>query len=240
LVFIVLAVTNFRLILENMLKYGLLFNPLTFLRAAVTPTGNLPMVACWPALGVFALCALGVEGMAARLLKKQKHVSQPLGVLAPVAGWREYQWQSRSHLGILLLLLLLLSDGTQPCSTRHYPALSPPSCPPHAQAGAAHRKRGEGTASSPRVGFFVRNTEYLVFLLNFIVCGLTLAVPFVVISKTNAEPVPSFALTTMTVLLFLKLVSFAHVNSDLRCGWAGVWALDWRVQGWVGSRGYHR
>lgn len=37
--FIVLAATNFRLILENMIKYGLRFNPLTFLRTALTPSG---------------------------------------------------------------------------------------------------------------------------------------------------------------------------------------------------------
>jgi hypothetical protein len=41
LVFIVLAVTNFRLILENMIKYGVRFNPLTFLRNAITPSGGV-------------------------------------------------------------------------------------------------------------------------------------------------------------------------------------------------------
>lgn len=38
--FIILVAVNFRMILENMLKYGLRFNPLTFLRTAVTPSGG--------------------------------------------------------------------------------------------------------------------------------------------------------------------------------------------------------
>lgn len=41
--FIVLAATNFRLILENMIKYGVRFNPLTFLRTALTPSGAPPL-----------------------------------------------------------------------------------------------------------------------------------------------------------------------------------------------------
>jgi hypothetical protein len=40
LVFLILAATNFRLILENMIKYGFRFNPLTFLRTALTPSGE--------------------------------------------------------------------------------------------------------------------------------------------------------------------------------------------------------
>ena len=37
---VVLVAVNFRMILENMLKYGLRFNPLTFLRNALTPSGG--------------------------------------------------------------------------------------------------------------------------------------------------------------------------------------------------------
>jgi hypothetical protein len=72
LVFIILAATNFRLILENMMKYGFRFNPLTFLRNAVTPSGNLPLLLCWPLLALFALCALGIERFAARLLAMEQ------------------------------------------------------------------------------------------------------------------------------------------------------------------------
>ena len=125
LVFLILAATNFRLILENMIKYRLRFNPLTFLRTALTPSGeqqglpvfqssgeaapplsqllttwcpsgswrwlvapgrgcrrppcpcprravrpagNLPLLLCWPLLACFALCALGIERFAVRLL----------------------------------------------------------------------------------------------------------------------------------------------------------------------------
>ncbi|PSC71143.1 Diacylglycerol O-acyltransferase 1 [Micractinium conductrix] len=72
LVFIILAATNFRLILENMIKYGFRFNPLNFLREAVTPSGNLPLLLCWPLLLAFVLAALGIERLGVRLLAAEQ------------------------------------------------------------------------------------------------------------------------------------------------------------------------
>ncbi|EFN50697.1 hypothetical protein CHLNCDRAFT_28812 [Chlorella variabilis] len=123
LVFLILAATNFRLILENMIKYRLRFNPLTFLRTALTPSGNLPLLLCWPLLACFALCALGIERFA-----------------------------------------------------------------------------------------------HLVFLLNLLNTSAALLAPCAIILHTRAELLPGFALTMATIVLWLKLVSYAHVNWDYR--WA--------------------
>jgi diacylglycerol O-acyltransferase-1 len=137
LMFIVLVVTNFRLILENIIKYGLRFNPLTFMRAALTPAGNLPLLLCWPGLALSALAALGIERAAARRAR---------GARAPGAG-----------------------------------------------------------AAEPLVG-----------LLNAANIVAALAAPCYVIHATSAEPLPAFTLTLAATVVWLKLVSYAHVNWALR------------------------
>ena len=71
--FLILAATNFRLIVENMIKYGLRFNPITFLRKALTPSGNLPLLLCWPLLAYFALSTLAIERFATRLLEMEQY-----------------------------------------------------------------------------------------------------------------------------------------------------------------------
>lgn len=73
---IVVAATNFRLILENMIKYGLRFNPILFVRAALTPSENLALGLCWPALVGFCLNALFIEKLANRCLTAQLRVSR--------------------------------------------------------------------------------------------------------------------------------------------------------------------
>ncbi|KAI8108683.1 hypothetical protein M9435_005100 [Picochlorum sp. BPE23] len=70
LMFIILAAANFRLILENMIKYGIRFNPFTFIRAIVTPSGNISLLLCWPALGMFAGIGLVIEQLAAAMLRR--------------------------------------------------------------------------------------------------------------------------------------------------------------------------
>lgn len=54
------------------------------------------------------------------------------------------------------------------------------------------------------------------FWLNALNTTATMAVPFGVIHFTKAEPLPGFALTMATCVLWLKLVSYAHVNYDYR------------------------
>jgi diacylglycerol O-acyltransferase-1 len=160
LVFIVLAATNARLILENLMKYGLRFNLFTFLKAALTPSGNFALLMCWPALVVFSFTALGIERFAARCLE---------------ADIREVE---------------------------------------------AERKKNDKSHSSRRrlrlLNARGRIVEHIVLLLNIINTTLELLGPCWVITVTNADPLPAFSLTMVTAVLWLKLVSFAHVNWSLR------------------------
>lgn len=158
LVFIVLAATNFRLILENMIKYGLRFNPFSFIRTAVTPSGNAMLALCWPSLLVFSLLALGIEKFACRCLMAE------------------------------------LNDQTVQRKKKDLP--------PNKLRRRAVMK--------------ARLTENVVFMLNAINTTAELLVPFYVIHITNAEPLPGFVLTMATTVLWLKLVSYAHVNWSLR------------------------
>ncbi len=66
-----------RLIIENLLKYGLLYNPVAFLKAAVPPAGNLPLLACWLLLPLFAAAALAIEQLGALRLSLEKRVHFP-------------------------------------------------------------------------------------------------------------------------------------------------------------------
>ncbi len=61
-----------------------------------------------------------------------------------------------------------------------------------------------------------RQTEALLLALNAANLTLTLAVPCAVVELTRAEAVPGFVVTIFTVVLWMKLVSFAHCNYDLR------------------------
>ncbi len=160
LVFIVLAATNARLILENLMKYGLRFNPFTFLKMAVTPSGNFALLMCWPALVGFSFMALGIERFAARCLDAD---------IREVEAERKKNDKSQSSRRRLVLL----------------------------------NARG-------------RIVEHLVLLLNIINTSLELLGPCWVITVTNADPLPAFSLTMVTTILWLKLVSFAHVNWSLR------------------------
>ncbi|KAI7841389.1 hypothetical protein COHA_005007 [Chlorella ohadii] len=157
LISIILVAVNFRMILENMLKYGLRFNPVTFMRKAFTPSGNVPMLLCWPLLGLFALAALAIERFAVRLLAMEQ------------------------------------------------------------QAMAASRKREVGYHEMKRAAARRASaTEHLIFLLNLFNTSAALLVPCFIMLHTKAELLPGFALTMAVCILWLKLVSYAHVNWDYR------------------------
>ncbi len=69
---VILLTTNSRLILENLLKYGLLYNPVAFLKAAAPPVSNLPLLCCWPGLALAATVALVIEQLGAFRLHLEK------------------------------------------------------------------------------------------------------------------------------------------------------------------------
>ena len=62
-----------------------------------------------------------------------------------------------------------------------------------------------------------RQTEALLFALNAVNLVAALGVPCAVVELTHSEAVPGFVVTIFTVVLWMKLVSFAHCNYDLRC-----------------------
>lgn len=157
LMFIILAATNFRLILENMIKYGFRFNPITFIRVAITPSGNIPLLLCWPGLLLFGVTALNIEKLSASMMRRE--IS------------KRYEAQKKD--------------------------VSP---------DRISKENGRRAFLS----------ETLSFVLSFCNTNAALFVPFYVIHATEAEPLPAFALTMATIVLWLKLVSFAHVNWSLR------------------------
>ena len=63
--------------------------------------------------------------------------------------------------------------------------------------------------------------EHLIFVLNLINTTAQLLLPCFIILHTKAELLPGFALTMAVCVLWLKLVSYAHVNWDYRWLWVG-------------------
>ena len=158
LMFVILAATNFRLILENVIKYGFRFNPYTFIRMVITPSGNVPLILCWPALLVFAFFGLLIEQLGASMMKREN--------MMKMADEKKEKYNDR--------------DVT--CRSSRRKAV----------------------------------TEFIILALNVFNTTVALLVPFHVITVTNAEPLPSFGLTMVATVLWLKLISFVHVNWSLR------------------------
>ncbi|KAF8065886.1 DGAT1C [Scenedesmus sp. PABB004] len=75
---IVLLATNFRLILENLLKYGVRLNLVRFVSRSLAGRGNLPLVLAFPALLCFALAALGAEKLGVACLRAEEQFKKGL------------------------------------------------------------------------------------------------------------------------------------------------------------------
>lgn len=73
LMMLILVAANARLIVENLLKYGVLTSPANWLNWLV-PRGNFPLLLCWPALALSVLIANGIEKLGAARLKAEKKV----------------------------------------------------------------------------------------------------------------------------------------------------------------------
>lgn len=61
-------------------------------------------------------------------------------------------------------------------------------------------------------------TEWALFVLNLANTSAVLLVPCALVTATHADIIPGFLVTISAVILWLKLVSYAHCNYDLRCG----------------------
>lgn len=73
LMMLILVAANARLIVENLLKYGILTSPANWFKWLV-PRGNFPLLLCWPALALAVLIANGIERLGAARLKAEKKV----------------------------------------------------------------------------------------------------------------------------------------------------------------------
>jgi hypothetical protein len=88
-----------------------------------------------------------------------------------------------------------------------------------AQASTAKRKKDLRPSDARRVAAkMARTTEALLLVLNVLNLLFTLLVPSAVVELTHAEPVPGFVVVACAVILWMKLVSYAHCNHELRCG----------------------
>lgn len=59
--------------------------------------------------------------------------------------------------------------------------------------------------------------EAVLWVLHALNIAAVLVVPSVTIHKTQAEPIPAFFIMLITIVLWMKLVSFWHCNRTLRC-----------------------
>jgi diacylglycerol O-acyltransferase-1 len=59
-------------------------------------------------------------------------------------------------------------------------------------------------------------TEWVLFVLNALNTSAALLVPCALVTRTRADIVPGFLITVSAVILWMKLVSYAHCNHDLR------------------------
>lgn len=133
---VIIIATNFRLILENILKYGIRVRPLQWIGVGASEPLPTYLMLCWPFLGLSALLALLIEKYLVRRLPREN---------GPV-GWAA--------------------------------------------------------------------TERLAFFLNFLNTSSTLLVPCYAIFEAGprASPLPAFMLVFTTVIVYMKLVSYAHCN----------------------------
>ena len=90
-----------------------------------------------------------------------------------------------------------------------------PSC---MQGSTARRKRDLRPSDARRLAAqMAATTEWSLFLLNLANTAAALLVPCCLVTSTHADAVPGFVITMAAVVLWLKLVSYAHCNHDLRC-----------------------
>nr|QOY44183.1 DGAT1 [Haematococcus lacustris]WNL52999.1 DGTT1 [synthetic construct] len=75
---VILVATNFRLALENALKYGWRYNPLAFFGSITIGNPNIPLVLCYPAMCLMVALALMVEKLGAAMVAAEHKA---------VAGW---------------------------------------------------------------------------------------------------------------------------------------------------------
>ncbi|CAD7701516.1 unnamed protein product [Ostreobium quekettii] len=169
---VVLVATNFRLILENIFKYGLLFNPLRWIQELMLGSFTA-LILCWPALAACSLASLYIEKWgAAKVLEEVKHRR----------GLRKKD---------------AFVKKTNSAKGKRQPGSDKMAC-------------SQDSSSLAQV-------HMLVTAVHVVSCIVCLVVPMAIIFHTDQGGLlPKFFLTSATLAVMMKLVSFAHCNQDLR------------------------
>lgn len=115
-----------RLILENLLKYGLRMNFFKYIAASLSGRGNLPLVLAFPALLLLSFASLGVELLAWRFVHGEDQVGGGEGYRAASRALCQHGCLGRcaSAAGGSLGMLVAQLQRTHPCAlsaTAHYP-----------------------------------------------------------------------------------------------------------------------
>ena len=86
------------------------------------------------------------------------------------------------------------------------------------QAGVAKRKKEVRPVDARKIAArMARQGEAVLWLLNVVNSTAVICVPSFTVRRTRAEPIPAFVLMLVTIILWMKLISFWHCNLTLRC-----------------------
>ena len=158
LLIIWLFAANFRLVIENILKYGIRFDPIGFLNMLLVPKtyGQGPTsLYCWPAMALSAFLSLFIEKLAATVHVNERKLSQGIS-----------------------------------------------------------KKTDEKGPAAATGGY--KTIEVIVFLLHLANLIFLLSSVSYVVTRPDADPLPSFVVTLCMITLGMKLVSYQHINWALR------------------------
>ncbi|KAJ9518496.1 hypothetical protein QJQ45_018593 [Haematococcus lacustris] len=191
---VILVATNFRLALENALKYGWRYNPLAFFGSITIGNPNIPLALCYPAMCLMVALALMVEKLGAAMVAAEHKA---------VAGWakREEDAAPPSQAG----------GGPQGLTQQQQQQLQ------------RRRKLARQSARGEWVLFWLNaaNTTAAVALPWAVIFttkagGVTSGCVARWCERVEAEPLSAAVLICLAVVLWMKLVSFHHCCADLR------------------------
>lgn len=92
---IIVITTNLRLIVENILKYGVLTRPQAWV-LALLPSSDPLLLLSWPAMALCILLAWGIENLGASRLRAERKVYRSFGLL-PMHAYHEEQPTLHQH-----------------------------------------------------------------------------------------------------------------------------------------------
>jgi hypothetical protein len=236
---LLLVIGNLRLILENLIRYGIRVDPVRYVRGSLARRsggegnggggGSLPLLLCFPLLVLTALASVGVERLAARLARRDALKAAQIRKLAPMPASpaRSLEEDGGGSSG---------SDGGGGGSSAakrggkksRARAQSPSkSSSSSSSKPSKARRKPRRTPVDPHAAALAlardtaagrRGTEALIFALQAVVTTVALAAPSAVVVLTRADIAPALLLTMCAIVTWAKLVSYHHCNADCRAG----------------------